>query len=243
MSNLSIGTSLAPYRPSIRPSPARAVEQGYGNQTSTAVPVATDVASLSIQTRVDLSQKAQVAPPPPPSESRRKPAQNPAPKHEARVATQDFAGRLCSGSLTGPLLMEDPLSHETDGCAFQTLDFSFESSADFLAVRGGSQALALLEPEELHSPASGQPIRQFRTADASFAYFGVQNGVAVLVQKMEAGATAAPEAPKSEVRLPDGQVVRILRSLDQQQEQLSLYLPAESLDNLADWGRSWLAIA
>jgi len=54
---------------------------------------------------------------------------------------------------------------------------------------------------------------------------------------------AQPErAETSQVRLPNGQVATILRGSDDQM-QLSIHLPASSLDELANWGRSLLAIA
>ena len=67
----------------------------------------------------------------------------------------------------------------------------------------------------------------------------MRNGQAVIVQQFH---EAQPEAAPSQVRLPNGQVATILRGADDQM-QLSIHLPAASLDELANWGRSLLAIA
>lgn len=234
----AIGTSIAPYRAAIRAPRVEPIEQGYGQIAHNRV--ATEVDSLSLQTKMDLSQKAQVLPPPPPAETKRKPSQPPK-KTEARVSTSDFTGRTCSGSLHGPLLMEDPqMEVESRPSAFKSVDFVFENDKDFAPMRSASLALGALEPSVLHAPGQDQPLANIPGADSNFAYFGVRNGQAVIVQHFQ---EAQPErAETSQVRLPNGQVATILRGSDDQM-QLSIHLPASSLDELANWGRSLLAIA
>lgn len=237
MNLLAIGSTLSPYRAAIRSPRVENVEHGYGKVTHHRV--ATEVDSLSLQTRMDLSQKAQVLPPPPPAETKRKPTLPPK-KQEQRVSGSDFTGRTCVGNLHGPLLMEEPqMEVETRPSGFQTVDFQFENEKDFAPLRGASLALAALEPSILHAPGQDKPLATVPSSDSNFAYFGVRNGQAVIVQQFhEAQGEAAP----SQVRLPNGQVATILRGADEQM-QLSIHLPAASLDELANWGRSLLAIA
>ena len=238
MNLLSIGSTLSPYRAAIRSPRVESVERGYGAVTHQRV--ATEVDSLSLQTKMDLSQKAQVLPPPPPAETKRKPTLPPK-KQEQRVSGSDFTGRTCVGSLHGPLLMEDPqMETEAKPSGFQSVDFVFDNDKDFAPMRGASLALAALEPSILHAPGQSQPLATVPSSDSNFAYFGVRNGQAVIVQQFH---EAQPEARESsQVRLPNGQVATILRGADDQM-QLSIHLPASSLDELASWGRSLLAIA
>ncbi|MBS2039259.1 hypothetical protein JST97_30020 [bacterium] len=237
MNMLSIGSTLSPYRAAIRAPRFENIEHGYGNQSHQRV--ATEVDSLSLQTRMDLSQKAQVLPPPPPAETKRKPTLPPK-KEQAKVSTQDFTGRTCSGTLHGPLLMEEPqMEVEARPSAFRSVDFVFDNQQDFAPLRGASLALAALEPSVLHAPGADQPLAVIPSSDSQFAYFGVRNGQAVIVQQFQ---EAQPQAQSSQVRLPNGQVATILRSADDQM-QLSIHLPAASLDDLAQWGRSLLAVA
>lgn len=238
MNMLSIGSTLSPYRAAIRAPRVESVEHGYGGQSHHRV--ATEVDSLSLQTRMDLSQKAQVLPPPPPAESKRKPTLPPK-KEQARVSAQDFAGRTCSGSLHGPLLMEEPqMEVEARPSGFRSIDFVFDNQQDFAPLRGASLALAALEPSVLHAPGGDKPLAVIPSSDSQFAYFGVRNGQAVIVQQFQEAQTQSPEA--SQVRLPNGQMATILRGSDDQM-QLSIHLPAASLDDLAQWGRSLLAVA
>lgn len=246
MNNMAINNSIAPYRPAIRPPASRTVEQSYGTPNP-QVTVSTDVASLSLETRVDLSQKAQVLPPPPPAESKRKPSQPPARKSEAQVETTDFAGRTCSGTLSGPLLMEDPLevdSLDSRPGSFKTVDFDFKSAQDLGSVRGAGLAFAEMEPEVLHAKASDSPIAILPSSDSTFAYFGVKNGMATIVQQFESRQPEGQEFEDSQVRMPDGQIAFISRGRGPaEQSQVSMQFPASCLDELAYWGRSLLAIA
>jgi hypothetical protein len=238
-----IGRSLAPYRAAIRQPLSSVVEQSYGNGQQARV--STDVASLSLETRLDLSQKAQVLPPPPPTESKRKTSPAPARRAETQVSGSDFLGRSCSGSLHGPLLMEDPLQVDSlDGrpTPFQSIDFVFENAQDFAPMRSASLALACLEPSVLHAPAGESPLATLPATDSSFAYFGVKNGVATIVQQFEQPQAPSSLAEPSQVRLPDGQVAYIFRGQGPV-HQMSLHLPASSLDDLAGWGRGFLAFA
>jgi len=234
----SIGSTLSPYRPSIRLPRVESVERGYGAVAQQRV--ATEVDSLSLQTRLDLSQKAQVLPPPPPAETKRKPTLPPK-KQEQRVSGSDFTGRTCVGNLHGPLLMEDPqMEVESRPSEFHSVDFKFENDKDFAPLRGASLALAALEPSVLHAAGTDKPLVTVPSSDSNFAYFGVRNGLAVIVQQFHEAQPQAAET--SQVRLPNGQVATILRGADDQM-QLSIHLPAASLDELASWGRSLLAIA
>jgi hypothetical protein len=238
MNLLSIGSTLSPYRAAIRSPRVESVERGYGAVTQQRV--ATEVDSLSLQTKMDLSQKAQVLPPPPPAETKRKPTLPPK-KQEQRVSGSDFTGRTCVGSLHGPLLMEDPqMEVESKAPGFQSVDFVFENNQDLAPMRGASLALAALEPSVLHAPGQDQPLATIPSSDSNFAYFGVRNGQAVIVQQFHEPQPEARES--SQVKLPNGQVATILRGADDQM-QLSIHLPAASLDELAGWGRSLLAIA
>jgi hypothetical protein len=237
MNLLAIGSTLSPYRAAIRSPRIEPIEQGYGRHSHQRV--ATEVDSLSLQTRLDLSQKAQVLPPPPPAESKRKPTLPPK-KEQQRVSSQDFTGRTCSGSLHGPLLMEEPqMEVEARPSGFRSVDFVFDNHQDFAPLRGASLALAALEPSVLHAPGGDKPLAVIPSSDSQFAYFGVRNGQAVIVQQFQ---EAQPQSQSSQVRLPNGQVATILRGADDQM-QLSIHLPAASLDDLAQWGRSLLAVA
>lgn len=239
--NLVIGSNtLGAYRPYIRPSLSTVVEQGYGGNPTTRVP--TDVATLSLETRLDLSQKANVVPPPPPADNRRKTGSQPPPKKgESRVSTSDFAGRTATGSLHGPLLMEDPapVVPEERNFSFHSADFVLSGAEDFAPLRSAGLALAALPAEVLQAPATGEALATLPAADSSFLYFGVKDGEARIVQQFETQAPAGPAS--SQVQLPDGRLARIFRQGEQC--QFSLYLPAESLESLAGWGRNCLAEA
>ena len=244
MNFMAIGSNLAPYRPALRSARINPIEQSYGNPPANRV--ATDVATLSLENQIDLSQKAQVLPPPPPKETKKKPSQPPTRKAEARVSTTDFSGRTCSGSLHGPLLMEEPemevQSLDARPAGFQSVDFGFDSPHDFAPLRSASLALAALEPSQLHAPAQDTPVATVPSSDSSFAYFGVRNGVAVMVQQFELPQAPHSSPENSQVRLPNGQIATILRTPGGE-SQLSIHLPASSLDELALWGQSLLAVA
>ena len=167
MNLLAIGSTLSPYRAAIRSPRVESLEQGYGKVSHHRV--ATEVDSLSLQTRLDLSQKAQVLPPPPPAETKRKPTLQPK-KQEQRVSGSDFTGRTCVGNLHGPLLMEDPqMEVESRPSGFQTVDFQFENEKDFAPLRGASLALAALEPSILHAPGQDKPLATVPSSDSNFA--------------------------------------------------------------------------
>lgn len=193
-------------------------------RTGSAVPavvrqpgeVTEGVASLSLQTRVDLSQKAQVAPPPPPTETRKPKSTPTAPPRSESVCTTDFTGRTCSGTLSGPLLMEEPLA---------------ELPQDSAALEATGRFFALLDSELLVAERSEQPLA---TKD-DIHYFGVLDGVALVTHSQPLEATGE----ERHIVLPEGGVVRITQS----EGRLSLYLPAESLSEMVSWGKRLLAEA
>lgn len=194
--------------------------------------VATEVASLSLETKLDLSQKAAVVPPPPPADNRKSKSEKAPPKKAAEtVATTDFAGRTCSGTLNGPLLMEEPGAAQ--GLEFRSIDFVYGDDSDFAALQSAGKALSGLDTELLLKPAEGdEPLLSL--SDGS-AYYGVKDGLGKLVQRYDGEATAEI----SQVRLPDGNLVEISR----QPGELSIYLPAASLEEISRWGGRLLAEA
>ena len=227
-----ISRALAPYRPSLRPIGLNPVEQGYGNQPPR---ISTDVASLSNETRHSLAEKAQALPPPPPAETRRKP---PA-RRESAVATQDFAGRTCSGTLHGPLLMEDPglpACQELDSGRFASVDFVCDDPLDFQPMRLAGLALADLDAEQLRAPYQESPLNLLESGDVQMAYHGVRHGLGHFVHSSEGLQTE-----HRQVRLPNGQIAFF--SPGPRPGELSILVPAGSLEDLAEWGRGLLAIA
>ena len=242
----AIGNNVvAPYRPSYRIPGTRPVEGDYG--TPPQPKVAEGFESLSLQTRIDISQKAQAAPPPPPQETKRK-SSTPAERRkeqarpeEAQVSTSDFTGRTATGTLNGPLLMEDPLasdSSESRVGSFRTVDFKFESSEDFASVRSAGAALGSLTLDQLYSPAGESPVAVVPVQDSQFHYLGIQDGSATLVEMLDHPV----EPSQSRVVLPNGQQVEITRGAGDG-SQISVRIPALSLDDLACWGRDLLAVA
>jgi len=210
--------------------------------TTTGVPhpppqekVVEGVESLSLQTKVELSHKAQAnkmldkayveADPTTPSAQTRKTRKASAEnrKEAEGVSTTDFAGRSCTGTLSGPLLMED--SQALEG-------FNFDHPGDFQAVFSAGKFLASLDDEVLKAERSPEPL----ASDQGLAYFGLQDGTGLLVHQ---GADVPPGPEESQVTLPGGSRVQITR----QDGRLSLFLPAESLTELTQWGRQLLAIA
>lgn len=178
--------------------------------------VSEGVASLSLQTRVDLSQKAQVAPPPPPTETR-KPKTSPQPMQRSEgVCTTDFTGRTCSGTLSGPLLMEEPLA---------------ELPQDSAALEATGRFFALLDSELLTAERSDQPL----ASKDDLHYYGVLDGVALVTHSQPLEASGE----ERHIVLPEGGVVRITQA----EGRLSLYLPAESLGEMVSWGKRLLAEA
>jgi len=184
--------------------------------------VKTGVESLSLETRVDLSQKAQVQPPPPPQHSKKK---NTAPeaRNPKAVEGEDFAGRLCSGTLHGPLLMEEP-----SGLAIEC-----KNPQDFQAMYDLGMQLGQVPPELLHAPAGDTPVMK----EPGFTYHGIGPEGARLVQHLENGVDAPAE--ESKVTLPGGQIVLVTRGPN----EISILVPPASLDELANWGRTLLAVA
>lgn len=181
--------------------------------------VKTGVESLSLESKLDLSHKAQVQPPPPPQATKKKPSvpERVAPKS---VEGEDFTGRTCSGTLHGPLLMEEP-----GGLAFEC-----ENAQDFEAMTRLGLQLGEVPPELLHTPAGEAPVVQ----QPGFTYHGIEPEGARLVQHVE----GSPEVVESRVKLPDGQTVLVTRGPN----QISILVPPASLDELANWGRNLLAI-
>lgn len=180
--------------------------------------VKTGVESLSLESKLDLSQKAQVQPPPPPSASKKKVVEER--RSPKSVEGEDFAGRTCTGSLHGPLLMEEP-----GGLAFEC-----ENPADHEAMTRLGLQLGQVPPELLHTPAGEAALVQ----EPGFSYFGVAAEGARLVQHVE----GSPEVQESRVKLADGQTVLVTRG----PHEISILVPPASLDELANWGRNLLAI-
>ena len=227
-----ISRALAPYRPSVRPVGLHPVEQGYGNQPPR---VSTDVASLSNETKHSLAEKAQALPSPPPSETRRKPAT----RRETAVATHDFTGRQCSGSLHGPLLMEDPAPiacDEVRSKAFQSLDFLCDQPLDFESMRLAGRCLADLEGGQLQSSYQDSPVAHLESGEFSMDFHGVRHGLGHFVQQSDRS-----ESEARQVRLPNGQIAFF--SPGSRPGELSILIPAASLEEMAEWGRGLLAIA
>ncbi|MFN8612762.1 MAG: hypothetical protein U0931_34815 [Vulcanimicrobiota bacterium] len=175
-----------------------------------------------METRLDLSQKAQVQPPPPPQASKKKNATTERPLSKS-VEGQDFTGRTCTGTLHGPLLMEDPAA----------LNFDCQSPADFETMHRLGMQLGQVPPELLHSPAGEAPL----LTQPEFSYHGLEPQGARLVQHIQ----GEPEqlARESRVKLAGGQEVLITRGPN----EISILVPPASLDELASWGRNLLAVA
>ena len=228
-----LGTSVSPYRAHLRPQAAATLERSYVSEV--AQRISHDLSHLSLESRVDLSQKAQAAPPPPPSETRRRP-QAQVPKCKS-VHTTDFTGRQCSGTLHGPLLMEDaPLSTLSPKDS-HSLDLVFEHEGDRQLLRSAGLMLGALGSETLQAPATGEALVSLPALDSSYSYMGVRDGVAQLVQTFQDPLEARSD---SVARLADGSEVKFCRG---QEGQLSIFLPAQSLDQLIHWGRNLLAVA
>ncbi|MBN9418817.1 hypothetical protein ABS71_17880 [bacterium SCN 62-11] len=207
----SVSTPVRTAAPVARPEPAAA--------PAPQPEVKTGVEALSLENKVELSQKAVVAPPPPPSQgTKKKSAPEKAPVSK-RVEGEDFAGRTCSGELHGPLLMEAPGG----------LTFELEHERDFETMAQMGLQLGQVPAELLHSPAGETPL----VKEKGFSYFGMEAEGARLVQHIE-GEAAEP----SRVKLPSGQEVLITRGPN----EISILVPAASLDELANWGRNLLAI-
>ncbi|MBX3170579.1 MAG: hypothetical protein KF760_24440 [Candidatus Eremiobacteraeota bacterium] len=213
-SPISTSPSLAP--PSVRKPASRPVE----NMAPLQPEVKTGIESLSLESKLDLSQKAQVQPPSPPQASKKKATVPERPPNKS-VEGEDFTGRTCSGTLHGPLLMEDPAG----------LSFECENARDHETMTRLGLQLGQVPPELLHMPAGEAPVVQ----EPGFTYFGIQPEGAHLVQHVEEGPGQLEE---SRVKLPDGQTVLVTRGPN----EISILVPPASLDELASWGRSLLAI-
>lgn len=186
--------------------------------------VKTGVEALSLESKVELSQKAVVAPPPPPSQGTKKKtvAEKATVSQSKTVEGEDYAGRTCSGTLHGPLLMEAPGG----------LTFELEHERDFETMAQMGLQLGQVPAELLHSPAGEVPL----VKEKGFSYFGLEPEGARLVQHLE-GEPGEPVEP-SRVKLPSGQEVLITRGPN----EISILVPAASLDELANWGRNLLAV-
>lgn len=218
--------NVAPISSSPAASPVQALRKSAGRGAAEPLPVqpevATGVESLSLQSKVDLSQKAQVQPPPPPPATKKK-SSLPEKLPSKSVEGQDFTGRTCSGTLHGPLLMEDPAA----------LSFECESPRDFETMHRLGMQLGQVPPELLHAPASESPL----VREPEFAYFGVGSEGARLVQASESGGPDTLQ--ESRVKLPGGQEVLVTRGPN----EISILVPPASLDELASWGKKLLAVA
>lgn len=231
MNPVAASTSLASYKPALRPAVVNPPQLQPGDQK-----VATEVASLSLETKLDLSQKAQVVPPPQPPDNRKSKAPSARkPETPASVETTDFTGRSCSGSLNGPLLMEDPAAGQP--LEFRSLDFVYDNPQDFAALQSTGQLLAGLEQEILLAPGGDRPLVNFSLDESTFSYYGIKDGQGLMVQQLP-NAPSGP-AEESQILLPDGNIAHLSREFG----QLSIYLPAASLQEMAAWGGRLLAEA
>ncbi|MBS2033833.1 hypothetical protein JST97_02545 [bacterium] len=204
--------------PAVRKSSPRPVQE----QPPVQPEVATGVESLSLQTKVDLSQKAQVQPPPPPQATKKKTAV--ADKLPSKsVEGQDFTGRTCSGTLHGPLLMEDPMA----------LGFECESPRDFETMHRLGMQLGQVPAELLLAPAGQEAL----VREPDFAYFGVGPEGARLVQNLQGEPDSQPQ--ESRIKLASGQEVLVTRGPN----EISILVPPARLEELASWGRNLLAVA
>ena len=205
----------------VAPPPRKPLSRAVVQETPPQPEVKTGVESLSLETRVDLSQKAQVQPPPPPQATKKKNTTPERPPNKS-VEGEDFAGRTCTGTLHGPLLMEEPAG----------LDFECENARDHETMTRLGLQLGQIPPELLHTPAGETPVVQ----EPGFTYHGILPEGARLVQHLETDSGAVLE--ESKVKLPGGQTVLVTRGPN----EISVLVPAESLDELANWGRSLLAV-
>ena len=195
---------------------------------------------LSLENQVELSHKANVAPPPPPSKKVEKSTTTRVPKggeatkseapQEQRVQTTDNCGRIVSGSLHGPLLMEEAGISYTSAAAFSSEGFRYDNPLDFDNLKEASKALATLNgADDIHS-----------MADPGYLYVGTINGFANLAKdEPDLGPAALGGGA---IVFPDGRVGHISRSARNGGE-IRVRVPEDSLDLLADWGRRLLAIA
>jgi len=224
MNTSAISTTAPISTPVARKPVARAVQnEAPPTLAPTHQPeVKTGVESLSLETKVELSQQAQVQPPPPPQATKKKSStQEKLPPKG--VEGEDFTGRTCTGTLNGPLLMEDPLA----------LNFECDSPRDFETMHQLGLQLGQVPQELLHSPAGDAPL----VKEAGFSYHGIGPEGARLSQHIEGEAGAPLEV--SHVKLADGQVVQVTRGPN----EISILVPPASLDELANWGRNLLAVA
>jgi hypothetical protein len=209
-------------------------------------------AHLSLENKLDLSQKASAMPTAPParksgrsSKSSRikKAKQSGKTTKDRAVRTTDNLGRICSGSLNGPLLMEEAGS-QTPG--YSSEGFKFEHDHDFQAVQAAGKALASLTPDRLLAPRGRSSQKIDSEAGPAYAYRGVRGGEAVLVQRFARGEVTTPagELRTGAVEFPDGQTAFIARRpTSRGGSQTEIRLPSTALSQLADWGRELLAIA
>lgn len=211
-------------------------------------PIKTEVDSLSEQTLHSLAQQAQVSPSQTEpkgkvkdkSRERHLPKENNKPQ-KTEVSGQDkLTGRSFSGTLDGPLLMEEaPFLKEAQGSNFRTVDFVFANPADFEDLRSVSLGLSGLEESARKSASSDQPVA-FGSGESQYLFSGVQNGAAT-VQTVIADGMPTQVDTTSIATLPNGDKVEIARNCNG--SLLSIRLPEASLSDLVEWGRGLLATA
>ena len=192
------------------------------------------LAGLSLESRIELCQKIDVVPPPAKKTERPghhskgfKPPKTPLPHS---VQTTDNCGRMCTGTLHGPLLMEDAGISTPSAAAFSSEGFRYDNVLDFDNLRDASKALALFSsPDELG-----------HAQDPGFMYVGTIDGRANLVKD---DPELAPESiGVGAVIMPDGRIGHVSRS-PRNGGEIRVRVPEESLDMLVNWGRRLLAIA
>jgi hypothetical protein len=230
----SLNSSVSPYRAHLRPAAVSILERNHIGETAAKI---ADLSHLSLESKVSLSHKAQTLPAAAVSETRRRPS-TPPQVRKGCVSTTDFAGRQCSGSLHGPLLMEDAPLATLQPKPSNSLDMVFEHQSDRDSLRSASLMLGMLGGETLHAPSTGESLSTLPAGNSTYSYLGVEDGVAKLVQTFHQPVETRPD---SRVRLGDGSEVQ-MRWESGEFSTLSIYLPAESLDTLVNWGRSsWMA--
>jgi hypothetical protein len=181
------------------------------------------------------------------SSSPRKTSKGVAPKPRI-VSTTDNFGRICTGSLHGPLLMEDTTFGLMEPAAppgYTSQSFRYDNVHDFQTVKAAGMALGTLTPQKLHASPKRSTKIQVPGAGPAFAYKGVKDGQAVLVQHYpRGGPKLASDLPsRGAVELPDGQTALISRTKKRGGSDVEIRFPQSVVDPMAEWGRTLLAIA
>ena len=194
--------------------------------------------SLSLESRVELSQKIGTAPAPPPVRKPEKPStakalravsKAPEAPEKGEVRTTDSLGRICTGSLHGPLLMEEAGASYLSEASFSSEGFRYDNAVDFHNLKEASKALATLSSPELG-------LEQ----DPGYLYVGTIDGFANLVK--DEPSISSEGVSGGAIMFPDGRYGHISRS-SRNGGEIRVRVPEESLDMLADWGRTLIAIA